>query len=203
MPSKGKRGCPVNRRTASFSVCTTHAPLGRSFLAAGRPDRHRPAKRAPARRSAPSGCRSETSLRERCNPPQEKEGRERILPGTAGRCRDTTAEKTMNRLASRPASPSRNVGKEIRDTRRTESGKRPRRTHALREQPPVSSIGSADSAYSGIRAFSNAFRRGGEHTGEVDDFRSQERARSLRSPVLFADGAPLPGTAHRPASQGP
>ena len=87
MPSKGKRGCPTIDRTASFSVCTTHVPLGRSFLAAGRPDRHRPAKRAPARRSAPSGCRSETSLRERCNPPHEKEGRERILPGTAGRCR--------------------------------------------------------------------------------------------------------------------
>lgn len=202
MPSKGKRGCPVNRRTASFSVCTSHVPLGRSFLAAGRPDRHRPAKRAPARRSAPSGCRSGTSLRERCNPPQEKEGRERILPGTAGRCRRYDRGKN-NEPSCIPSRLPPNVGKEIRDTRRTESGKRPRRTHALREQPPVSSIGSADSAYSGIRTFSNAFRREGERMGKVDDFRSQERARSLRSPVLFADGAPLPGTAHRPASQGP
>ena len=205
MPSKGKRGCPTIDRTASFSVCTTHVPLGRSFLAAGRPDRHRPAKRAPARRSAPSGCRSETSLRERCNPPHEKEGRERILPGTAGRCRRYDRGKNNDPSCVPSCLPPRNVGKEIRDTRRTESGKRPRRTHALREQSPVSSIGSVDSAYSGIRAFSNAFRRGREHTGEVDDFRSQERARSLRNPSAKRTGlrCPEPRTARHPKARKP
>ena len=135
----------------------------------------------------------------------KKKGGSAYCPAPPVDAEDTTAEKTMIRLASRPASPPRNVGKEIRDTRRTESGKRPRRTHALREQSPVSSIGSADSAYSGIRAFSNAFRRGGEHTGEVDDFRSQERARSLRSTSAKRTGlrCPEPRTARHPKARKP